>query len=50
MDIGQLCNQRFEVTGQEELENACHHMERLEQHYYEQEGTIKKESIITEDN
>jgi hypothetical protein len=46
----QLCNQRIEETGQEELENACQHVERLEQHYYEQEGTIEKESIITEDN
>jgi hypothetical protein len=48
-DNGQLCNQKFEVTGQEELENACQHVERLE-HYYKQKGTIEKESIITEDN
>jgi hypothetical protein len=40
--IGQLCNQRSEETGQEELENACQHVERLEQHYYEQEGITEK--------
>jgi hypothetical protein len=51
-DVEQLCRQRFEEIWQEEWENICQHVEKLEQLYYEQEGIIEDniERIIIEDN
>ncbi|KDR13766.1 hypothetical protein L798_12059 [Zootermopsis nevadensis] len=51
-DVEHLCRQRFEEIGQEEWENVCRHVEKLEQICYEREGVIEDaiERIIIEDN
>jgi hypothetical protein len=50
-DIKRLCRQRFKEIGQEEWDNVCQQVEKVE-HYYEKEGIIKDatEHIIIEDN
>ena len=47
-----LCRQRFEEIGQVEWENACHHTEEIEQHYYEKNGIVEwtVERFFIQDN
>ena len=47
-----LCRQRFEEIGQVEWENACHHTEEIEQHYYEKDAIVEwtMERIFIQDN
>jgi hypothetical protein len=40
-DVEPLCCQRFEEIGQEQWENVCQHVEKLEQLYCELEGIIE---------